>query len=89
MIILAIFSKFGALFVTVPDPVVGGIFIALFGLLTAVGLAPLQFVDLNSIRNLFILGNSLFFGMVLPFWLKQNPGSIKSGNTNLRGFFDV
>ncbi|XP_065066234.1 solute carrier family 23 member 2-like isoform X2 [Rhopilema esculentum] len=82
MIILAIFSKFGALFVTVPDPVIGGIFIALFGLLTAVGLAPLQFVDLNSIRNLFVLGNSLFFGMVLPFWLKRNPGSIKTGSSN-------
>ena len=31
MIIFAIFTKFGALFLTIPDPVVGGVFFVLFG----------------------------------------------------------
>ena len=31
MIVLGVFNKFGALFVTVPDPVIGGSFIILFG----------------------------------------------------------
>jgi nucleobase transporter 1/2 len=31
MIVLAIINKFGALFVTVPDPIIGGSFFVLFG----------------------------------------------------------
>ncbi len=31
MIALALLEKFGALFVTIPDPIVGGIFLTLFG----------------------------------------------------------
>ena len=31
MIVLGVFNKFGALFVTVPDPVIGGSFFILFG----------------------------------------------------------
>ena len=64
MIILGLFSKFGALFTMIPQPIVGGIFFVMFGMITAVGLSNLQFVDLNSSRNLFILGFSLFFGLV-------------------------
>ena len=79
MIILSLIGKFGALFITIPDPVIGGIFIVLFGVLIAVGLSPLQFVDLNSMRNLFIIGFSMFFGLVLPFWLKRNPKAIQTG----------
>lgn len=43
------------------------------GMITAVGLSNLQFVDLNSSRNLFVLGFSIFFGLVLPSYLRQNP----------------
>ena len=31
MIVLGVFNKFGAFFVTVPDPVIGGSFFILFG----------------------------------------------------------
>lgn len=43
------------------------------GMITAVGLSNLQFIDLNSSRNLFVLGFSIFFGLVLPSYLRQNP----------------
>lgn len=79
MLLLAVVGKFGALFTTIPDPVIGGIFIVMFGMITAVGLGTLQYADLNSMRNLFVLGNSLFFGMVLPFWIKRTPNAIRTG----------
>jgi len=69
MIFLGLFSKLGAVFATVPDPIVGGIFYVMFGMVTAVGLSSLQFVDLNSTRNLFVLGFSLFFSLAFPKWL--------------------
>jgi nucleobase transporter 1/2 len=43
-------------------------------MITAVGVSNLQFVDLNSSRNLFIFGFSMFFGMSLPEWLGANQG---------------
>lgn len=40
-------------------------------MITAVGISNLQFVDLNSSRNLFIIGFSFFFGLALPEYLKE------------------
>uniref|UniRef100_A0A3Q2XFR1 Si:dkey-106n21.1 n=1 Tax=Haplochromis burtoni TaxID=8153 RepID=A0A3Q2XFR1_HAPBU len=74
MIILGIFGKFGAIFITIPDPVIGGMFLIMFGMIAAVGISNLQYVDLNSSRNLVILGFSTFSGLVLPTWFQSNPG---------------
>ncbi|XP_067857141.1 solute carrier family 23 member 2 [Heptranchias perlo] len=73
MLLLGTVGKFSALFASLPDPVLGALFCTLFGMITAVGLSNLQFIDLNSSRNLFVLGFSIFFGLMLPSYLKQNP----------------
>ncbi|KAM3925977.1 solute carrier family 23 member 1 [Leptodactylus fuscus] len=79
MFILGTIGKFTALFASLPDPILGGMFCALFGMITAIGLSNLQFVDMNSSRNLFVLGFSMFFGLVLPNFLDSNPNYIKTG----------
>ncbi|XP_058500313.1 solute carrier family 23 member 2 [Solea solea] len=79
MIFLGIFGKFGAVFITIPDPVIGGMFLVMFGMIAAVGISNLQYVDLNSSRNLLILGVSTFSGLVLPTWFHSNPGVIDTG----------
>jgi nucleobase transporter 1/2 len=38
-----------------------------------VGLSNLQFVDLNSARNLFILGFAFFMGLSVPEYFAANP----------------
>ncbi len=73
MIVLGAVAKFGALFTTIPQPIVGGMYCALFGVIAAVGLSNLQFVDLNSPRNLFILGFAFFMGLSLPAYVTANP----------------
>jgi len=73
MIFLAVLGKFGALFTTIPQPIVGGMYCAMFGMIAAVGLSNLQFVDLNSARNLFILGFAFFMGLSLPQYFADNP----------------
>ena len=65
MVVVGILNKVGALFSTIPTPVVGGVLCIMFGMITAVGLSNLQFVDLNSTRNLFVVGFSLFFALVI------------------------
>ncbi|XP_046846238.1 solute carrier family 23 member 2-like [Xenia sp. Carnegie-2017] len=89
MIILALFGKFGALFSTIPDPVIGGVFCVMFGLITAVGISNLQFVDLNSVRNLFIIGFAIVMGLVIPDYLNKNAGVINTGVDELDQIFTV
>ena len=31
MVLLGVFGKFGVLFIAIPDPIVGGVFIVMFG----------------------------------------------------------
>ena len=79
MLFFGVLGKFGALFTTIPDPIVGGVFMVMFGMITAVGISNLQFVDMNSPRNLFIIGFSLILGMALPHWMNKNPDAIQTG----------
>ncbi|KAJ8348380.1 hypothetical protein SKAU_G00269690 [Synaphobranchus kaupii] len=79
MLVLGTVGKFTALFASLPDPILGGMFCTLFGMITAVGLSNLQNVDLNSSRNLFVLGFSMFSGLMLPNYLDAHPGSIRTG----------
>ncbi|XP_041365515.1 solute carrier family 23 member 1-like isoform X2 [Gigantopelta aegis] len=80
MIILGCFGKFGALFLTIPEPIIGGMFFVMFSMVTAVGLSNLQHVDMNSSRNLFIFGLALFSGLALPRWVASHPDVIQTNN---------
>jgi len=79
MIILGTVSKFGALFTTIPAPIVGGMYCAMFGMIASVGLSNLQFIDLNSARNLFILGFAFFMGLSVPEYFVNNPLVLSTG----------
>jgi nucleobase transporter 1/2 len=73
MIVFGGVAKFGALFTTIPEPIVGGMYCTLFGVIASVGLSNLQYVDLNSARNLFIIGFSFFMGLSMPEYFAQHP----------------
>jgi len=49
------------------------------GIIAAVGVSNLQYVDLNSSRNMCIFGFSLFFGLSFPTWLKEHGDRINTG----------
>ena len=49
----------------------------------AVGVSNLQFVDLNSSRNLFVFGFAVISGLALPKWIAANPGAINTGNKSM------
>jgi len=73
MLVLGVVGKFGALFTTIPQPVVGGMYCAMFGMIASVGLSNLQFVNLNSARNLFIVGFAFFMGLSVPEYFNATP----------------
>jgi uracil-xanthine permease len=67
MLVIPIIGKFGAVLATLPQPVVGAMFVGLFGMIASVGLSNLQIVNLNNSRNLFIIGISFFAGLSVPY----------------------
>jgi nucleobase transporter 1/2 len=73
LIFLGIFGKFGALAATLPRPVVGALYCALFGLIAAIGVQQVARADLRSDRNLLIIGFSLFMGLSLPAYFSGVP----------------
>lgn len=79
--ILGCIGKAAALFATIPDPVLGGLFHVSLGMVLSVGLSNLQFVDMSSPRNIFIVGTSIPIGQTLPNWLNANISSINTGST--------
>jgi xanthine/uracil permease len=66
LVVLGLVSKIGAVVATIPVPIVGGVYLSLFGLIAAVGLSNLRRADMDSQRNLMIVGFVLFAGFVFP-----------------------
>ncbi|XP_056273606.1 xan_ur_permease domain-containing protein isoform X2 [Pseudoliparis swirei] len=79
MVAMGVFGKVGAIFTTIPSPVVGGMFLVMFGIISAAGVSNLQYADMNSSRNIFIFGFSMFSGLVIPNWIFKNPRAIVTG----------
>lgn len=69
MILAGFFGPIGQLFATIPAPIVGGLYIVMFGQIAAIGLSQLHFVDLQADRNVFIVGISLFAGLAIPAYM--------------------
>jgi solute carrier family 23 (nucleobase transporter), member 1 len=74
LLVFGLFSKIGGVIATIPGPIVGGVYLALFGLIAAIGLSNLRRVDLDSQRNLMILGFILFMGFVSPQYFNVYAG---------------
>lgn len=106
MVLLGMLGKVGAIFTTIPAPVMGGMFIVMFGIITAAGVSNLQvptqcfarlpqflhkssansclvlfsqYADMNSSRNIFVFGFSMFSALVIPNWVFKHPQAIATG----------
>uniref|UniRef100_A0A3Q0R1Q9 Solute carrier family 23 member 1-like n=1 Tax=Amphilophus citrinellus TaxID=61819 RepID=A0A3Q0R1Q9_AMPCI len=79
MILMGMLGKIGAIFTTIPTPVIGGMFSIMFGVIGAAGISNLQSTDMNSSRNIFIFGFSMFSALVIPNWIMKNPNCLQTG----------
>ena len=75
LVLLGLFGKFGAVAAAIPQPVVGGIYCVMFGLISAVGVRQFARADLDSDRNLLIGGFALFMGLSVPAYFNSEPGN--------------
>ncbi|VVA90808.1 unnamed protein product [Arabis nemorensis] len=91
MIFFSILGKFGALFASIPAPIVAALYCLFFAYVGAGGLCLLQFCNLNSFRTKFILGFSVFMGLSIPQYFNQYTALNKYGpvHTRARWFNDM
>ncbi|XP_072172468.1 solute carrier family 23 member 2-like [Diadema setosum] len=81
LLLCGMFLKLGAVLATIPQPIIGGVISVTIGMVTAVGFSNLQYADMNSARNLFIVGISFSLGLIVPSYVKKNPDSIQTGSS--------
>lgn len=81
-IVLGLIPKVGALLLTIPVPVLGGLSIILFGMIAAIGLRTLaeSGADFTKSRNLIVVALILVFGLGI-----SNVGGIVVGNVTISG----
>ncbi|XP_063409910.1 solute carrier family 23 member 1-like [Mytilus trossulus] len=89
LIICAIVGKFAAVFITIPYPVLGGVQVLGFGMFIGLIMSNVQYIDINSNRNLAIIGIAIMIGLMIPFWASNNVNSIKTGIQELDGFLEM
>ncbi|CAA6661468.1 unnamed protein product [Spirodela intermedia] len=90
MIFFSILGKFGAVFASIPAPMVAALYCLLFAYAGAAGLG-LQFCNLNSFRTKFILGFSIFLGLSVPQYFNEYTAVAGYGpvHTRARWFNDM
>ena len=88
LIFLGLFGKFGALAAAIPEPIVGGLYCTLFGLISAVGVQQLAKCDLKSDRNLFIAGFSLFMGLSVPAYFGAKASADQLGPGQILAIYE-
>lgn len=71
MVLVGFVGYFGAFVTTIPNAIVGGLFLAMFAQIVGVGLSQLQHADLNQNRNVFVIGFGLFAGLSIPQYISN------------------
>lgn len=85
MIFFSIFGKFGAFFASIPLPIFAAIYCVLFGIVAANGISFIQFTNNNSMRNMYVLGLSLFLGISIPYYFLSYTVAANHGPVNTGG----
>ncbi|KAK4375638.1 hypothetical protein RND71_006315 [Anisodus tanguticus] len=91
MIFFSILGKFGAVFASIPAPIVAALYCLFFAYVGARGLGFIQFCNLNSFRTKFILGFSIFLGLSIPQYFNEYTAVAGYGpfHTHARWFNDM
>ncbi|CAK9214205.1 unnamed protein product [Sphagnum troendelagicum] len=91
MLFCSILGKFGGIFASVPQPMVAAIFCILFAYFGSTGISCLQFLNMNSQRNIFVVGFSLFMALSVPQYFREYTISAGHGpaHTKAHWFDDI
>ncbi|KAM6152920.1 solute carrier family 23 member 3 isoform 2-T2 [Erethizon dorsatum] len=67
------------LLTTIPLPVLGGMLGVTQAVVLSAGFSSFHMADIDSGRNVFIMGFSIFMALLLPRWLREAPVPLNTG----------
>ncbi|XP_048339458.1 solute carrier family 23 member 3 isoform X2 [Sphaerodactylus townsendi] len=67
------------LLATIPLAVHGGMLCVTYSMAVGSGISYFQYTDIDSGRNIFIVGFTMFMGLLVPKWLFASPLSLATG----------
>ncbi|XP_023578881.1 solute carrier family 23 member 3 isoform X3 [Octodon degus] len=67
------------LFTTIPPSVLGGVLGVTQAVVLSAGFSSFHLTDIDSGRNVFIMGFSIFMALLLPRWLREAPVPLNTG----------
>ncbi|XP_053519636.1 solute carrier family 23 member 3 isoform X2 [Artibeus jamaicensis] len=76
---LGLSPKLTQLLATIPLPVLGGILGVTQAVVLATGFSSFHLADIDSGRNVFIVGFSIFMALLMPRWLRGAPDLLSTG----------
>ncbi|XP_059503660.1 solute carrier family 23 member 3 isoform X2 [Stegostoma tigrinum] len=90
-ILLGMSTKLMYLLATIPAAVHGGVLSVTYTMAVSVGVSYFQYTNIDSGRNIFIIGFTMFMALLTPHWFIRNPDytvtGIKSVDTFLLALF--
>uniref|UniRef100_A0A8C6QJC2 Solute carrier family 23 (nucleobase transporters), member 3 n=1 Tax=Nannospalax galili TaxID=1026970 RepID=A0A8C6QJC2_NANGA len=76
---LGLSPRLAQLFTTIPLPVLGGVLGLTKAVVLSAGFSSFHLADIDSGRNVFIVGFSIFMALLLPKWLQEAPVKLSTG----------
>ncbi|XP_010947101.1 solute carrier family 23 member 3 isoform X7 [Camelus bactrianus] len=71
--------RLAQLLTTIPLPVVGGVLGVTHAVVLSTGFSSFHVADIDSGRNVFIVGFSIFMALLLPRWFREAPVLLSTG----------
>ncbi|XP_060117270.1 solute carrier family 23 member 3 [Heteronotia binoei] len=78
-ILLGLSPRLTGLLATIPLAVHGGMLCVSYSMAVGTGISYFQYTNIDSGRNIFIVGFTMFMGLLVPKWLFAAPESLATG----------
>nr|XP_020647659.1 solute carrier family 23 member 3 [Pogona vitticeps] len=86
-ILFGLSPRLMGLLATIPLGIHGGVLCLTYSVAVGTGVSFFQYTDIDSGRNIFIVGFTMFMGLLIPRWLLAAPGSLATGCVPVDLFF--
>ncbi|KAM3851177.1 solute carrier family 23 member 3 [Vipera latastei] len=78
-VVLGLSPRLMGFLTTIPLGIHGGVLCVTYSVAVGTGVSYFQYTDIDSGRNIFIVGFTMFMGLLVPKWLCGAPGSLTTG----------
>ncbi|PKK17384.1 solute carrier family 23, member 3, transcript variant X2 [Columba livia] len=78
-VVLGMSPRLAGLFTHIPLAVHGGVLCITYAVAVGTGISYFQYADIDSGRNIFIVGFTMFMALLVPRWLSTAPAYLATG----------